>query len=154
MKQNQILITVLLVVLFAGAGFFCGTKYRQSKSFNNFRGQRGFGGMMRFDGNGQNLGKDNAGLRRMGGGQVMGEITSVDDKSINVTLADGSSKTILFTSSTSFSQASEASTDDLKTGEKIAVFGITNNDGTVTAANIEINPILRQLGQPTPTVTQ
>lgn len=66
-----------------------------------------------------------------------------DDKSITVKLQDGSSKIILITDKTVINKAAEATKDDLKGGEKVAVFGEINSDGSVTAQNIQLNPILR-----------
>lgn len=68
---------------------------------------------------------------------------SSDDKSITVKLQDGSSKIVLLTDTTSISKSTEGSKSDLKTGEKVAVFGTENSDGSVTAQNVQLNPILR-----------
>jgi len=139
MNQKNI-IFILLIVIFSGVSFFAGTKYQQSKlpNFANRDFRQMTGGRV------SNIPAD--GLRgRLGGGQIMGEIISADDKSITVKLADDSSKIIILSSTTSINQASEASVTDLTVGEKVAVFGTTNSDGSVTAQNIQLNPILRQL---------
>ncbi len=78
-----------------------------------------------------------------GGGQVLGEITSVDDKSITVKNQDGSSKIVILSDKTEINKASEAAKTDLKIGEKVSAFGTTNSDGSVTAQNIQLNPITR-----------
>jgi len=62
---------------------------------------------------------------------------------ITVKLEDGSSKIILLSEKTSINKASEGSITDLTAGEKVAVFGTTNADGSVTAQNIQINPVAR-----------
>jgi len=64
---------------------------------------------------------------------------------ITVKLPDGSSKIILLSEKTSINKASEGSVADLVVGEKVAVFGTTNTDGSVTAQNIQINPVARNL---------
>ena len=131
MKSNNLIIAVLLVIVFSAAGFFAGTKYQQSKtpSFGNFNRS------------GSQTGQ--AGNRARGGGQILGDIISQDNNSITVKLADGSSKIILVSGSTSINQATTAAIADLKVGTKVAAFGVTNSDGSVTAQNIQINPISR-----------
>lgn len=135
-KQNNI-IWVLLIILFTGVGFFGGTKYQQ----NRIVSQRGQFGDRMIPGA---VGANNQGNRvRLGGGQVIGEISAQDEKTITVKLPDGSSKIILLSEKTSINKASEGSVTDLAVGKKIAVFGTTNTDGSVTAQNIQINPIAR-----------
>lgn len=136
--KNIYIIPVLLIIIFSGLSFFAGTKYQQSK-LPNFA-NRDFRQPMVGAG---------ANRQRSGGGQIMGEIISQDDKSVTVKLADGSSKIILLSSTTSINKASQASSADLKVGEKIAVFGTTNTDGSVTAQNIQLNPVLRNKIVPT-----
>ncbi|MDO8657137.1 MAG: DUF5666 domain-containing protein [Candidatus Levybacteria bacterium] len=134
--KNSMLITIILVVVVGTGAFYAGTKYQQSKrtaimgQFGGQAGQRmGFGG-------------DRTGFR-----PVNGEILSTDDKSITVKLQDGSSKIVLFTDTTSFNKSAEGSKSDLKKGEKIAVFGRENSDGSVTAQNIQLNPVSRNAVQ-------
>ena len=138
--KNTFLITTIIALLVGGASFFIGTKYQEGKQ-SNFRRQ--------FDG--QIQGQFGQGQRMMGNGNrlgfrpVNGEIISADEKSITVKLADGSSKIVIFTDKTEINKAENAATADLKTGEKVAVFGTENSDGSVTAQNIQLNPIIRNL---------
>ena len=132
MKNTNIIITVLILIIVVGGGaFFAGMKYQQGKQtslrqFNGAAGQRnGMGG------------------NRMGFRPVSGEIISRDDKSITVKLNDGSSKIVFFAGNTSINKADQATKEDLKVGEKVAVIGQENSDGSVTAQNIELNPIKR-----------
>ncbi len=131
--NNNTLITIILVIVFAGGGFFAGMKYQQSKQ-STFARQFGQVQGMR---TGQGQGN------RQGFRPITGEIISSDDKSITVKLQDSSSKIVLFSDSTTINKADTATKDDLKTGTKVAVFGQTNSDGSVTAQNIQLNPILR-----------
>src|SRR5438552_16942130 len=112
MKQNQkmILITVAVAIIAAGAGFFGGTKFGVTQAAS----QRDQFRMM----NGQNGGR----FGGMGGRGVIGEIVSKDDKSITVKMADGSTKIVLFSDSTSINKATEGTKDDLKEGVRVAVF--------------------------------
>ena len=144
MSKNTI-ITIVLVVLAGGIGFFAGSKYQSSKT--SAFGNRIFANGQK-DGNGQfqrgnNIGNGN-GMRN--GGGVVGEITAADDKSITVKMPDGSSKIIIFTDKTTVSKSTDGIVSDLKTGENVAVFGATNSDGSVTATNIQLNPQFRMIG--------
>jgi len=136
--KNNIIITILLLILI-GAGAFIGgmqyQKYQQNKQRVAFRQ---FGGTQ---GNRTDQGQVQG--NRQGFRPVNGEIISSDDKSITVKLQDNSSKIILITDKTEINKAAEATKDDLKSGEKVAVFGQENGDGSVTAQNIQLNPIFR-----------
>jgi len=149
-SNNNILIMILIAVIFVGVGFFTGTKYQQSQTraqrtqLAGQFGNRGAGGVGGVGGTGRT-----GGFR---GGQVLGDIISVDSKTITVKLADGSSKIILFSDTTSINQASTATVSDLKVGSKVSAFGTANSDGSVTAQSIQLNPISRELNTaPTPT---
>lgn len=146
MKQNFVVILIIVAIAVGGIGFFGGMKYQQSKSgntrqfgFNNGAGGRGFGGSGTFGAAG------NRGNR-----PVTGQILSTDDQSITVKLADGSTKIVLLTNSTQINQATKATKDDLKTGITVAAFGTTNTDGSVTAQAVQINPQEMRSG-PSPT---
>lgn len=144
MKNQNILIMVLIAVIFAGGGFFAGTKYQQSKTLSQrtqFAGQFGD----RAGGTGSNR---TGGFR---GGQIMGEILSVDAKSITVKMTDGSSKIVLINDKTTINKATEGLISDLKVGERVSVFGTVNTDGSVSGENIQLNPIIRAVPSGTPT---
>jgi hypothetical protein len=130
MKNNTTTLIVIAIII-AGASFFGGMKYQESKrpAFN----RQTTNNDMRRGQNGNNR-------------PVNGEILNSDDKSITVKLIDGSSKIVLLTSTTSLNKAAEATKSDLKPGERISVFGVTNADGSVTAQNIQLNPIMRGIG--------
>ncbi len=128
-----------MVIIGAGA-FFGGMKYQQSKqpSFGNR-----LAGMQGRNGQGS--------VNRQNFRPVNGEILSSDSKSITVKLQDGSSKIVLLTDKTLINKADQATVADLKTGEKVAVFGQQNSDGSVTAQSVQLDPnqIQREL-TPTP----
>lgn len=131
--KNTVVMVVLVLVVGAGA-FFGGMKYQQSKR-PNFARQFGEGQGMRA---GQSQGN------RQGFRPVNGEIISSDEKSITVKLQDGSSKIVLFSDKTEINKASSGAKEDLKTGEKVMVIGTENSDSSVTAQNIQLNPIQRE----------
>jgi len=136
MKLNQIITTLVLLVVVSVGAFFGGTKYQQSKITSQFTQRAGANGEI-----GQGMGVKNRG-QTTGFRQTIGEIISVDDKSITVKLTDGSSKIILFSNSTVVNQTATASKIDLKVGTKVAVMGDTNTDGSITSKTIDINPIV------------
>jgi hypothetical protein len=89
-------------------------------------------------------GKQGTGTSRLGFRLVNGEIIAADEKSITVKLQDSSSKIVIVSENTQINKAEQASKNDLKIGEKVAVFGQENYDGSVTAQNIQTNPLLRE----------
>ena len=137
---KNILITGLIAVVMLGAGFFAGMKYQQSKRVS-------------FTGNGQfnrNSMMGSSAPRGNGFRPVNGEITAVDDKSITVKLVDGSSKIVILSETTEYNKAAEATKADAKVGDKVAVFGTDNTDGSVTAQSVQLHPIIRALTSPLP----
>lgn len=135
MKNNYLMI-VVLVLVFAGVGFFTGMKYQESK-------QPAF--LRQFGGGQQEtrIGGQMQGGNRIGGRSVTGEIINQDEKSITVKLPDGSTKIVLLSDKTTVNKMAEGSKNDLKVGEQVGVFGTENQDGSVTAQNIQLNPMFR-----------
>lgn len=137
MKNNYV-ITAILVLVFTGAGFYGGMKYQQSRT-QTFSGQfNNRQGMMR-----NNI---QGGANRGGFKPVAGEIISADDRSITVKLQDDSSKIVLINDKTQINKAETVNKSELKAGEKVSVFGSENTDGSVTAQNVQLNPIQRTGG--------
>ncbi len=143
MSKNTI-ITIVLVILASGVGFFAGSKYQSSRNpFAN----KAFGDGQNFQfkgGQGVKVQNGQAGQKvAFRGGQVMGEIISLDDRSLTVKMPDGSSKIVLFTDTTTYAKSADAVKTDLKTGDTVAVTGETNSDGSVSATNIQLNPAFK-----------
>ena len=136
MKNKSLLMGAIVVLIFGAAAFFGGMKYQESKrpqfgQLGNGQGPRG-----QF--------QQGAGARQgQGFRPVSGEIISQDDTSITIKLQDGSSKIVLVGDNTAINKSAEGSKSDLTVGEKVAVFGTDNSDGSVTAQNIQLNPQLR-----------
>jgi hypothetical protein len=144
MKLNQIISTLVLLVVVGVGAFFGGTKYQQSKITSQFTQRTGANGEI-----GQGMGRNNTADTTVknrgqvtGFRQTVGEIISADDKSVTVKLTDGSSKIILLSDSTVVNQTATASKTDLKVGTKVAVMGDTNTDGSITSKTIDINPVV------------
>lgn len=146
--NNKIIISAAIaLVIGAGAGFFGGMYYQKSKAptFTRQFGANGAAGGTR--GGGGARGGAAGGFR-----PATGQIISKDDKSITVKLMDGSSKIVLLSPSTVINKADAATATDLTIGQTVAVFGQTNSDGSVTAQNVQLNPMMFRGGQnPTPT---
>lgn len=139
MKNNVIVIALIAALVGGGIGAFGGIKYQQSQlggqNSGNFAG--------RPNGPGRQAGQNGQGRFGNGGRPVAGEIVSLDDKSLTVKLPDGSSKLVLLPDSVTISKTDTAAKTDLKIGERVGVFGTDNSDGSVTAQNIQLNPLFR-----------
>lgn len=131
MKNINTIAIVLLIAGLAG-GFLIGMQYQKSQQ--QPQGQFNIQGQGRRLGGPQNRGNSRG---------VTGEIISSDDKSITVKLQDGSSKIVLISASTQINKAALATISDLIVGQRVSVFGSNNTDGSVTAANIQLNPQMR-----------
>ncbi|MCX8032088.1 MAG: DUF5666 domain-containing protein [Thermoleophilia bacterium] len=76
------------------------------------------------------------------GSLVSGTILSVDDTGITVKTADGGSKIVLVTSSTTLVKTEEATRDDLVAGQEVTIVGEANEDGSLTASRIQLGTAL------------
>ena len=132
MKPVQPMIVLVIALVVGAASAYGGYSYRASQissARGNFAGRTGVAAR--------------AGVQaRIGGGRISGDVISTDANSITIKLADGSSKIILLSGQTMIDKATQGSKTDLTSGAKVAVFGTTNSDGSVTAQNIQINPAM------------
>ncbi len=126
MKNNNIAIMAIIAIAVAGVSFFGGMKFQESRR-NTFSRQAGGQFAQRAGGG------NRAGFR-----PVNGEILSQDDTSITVKLTDGTSKIVILNDKTQFNKADVVTKQDLKVGDKVAIFGQDNSDGSVTGQNIQI----------------
>lgn len=128
---NKQYLTIILIIVVGVTAFFGGMQYQKTKlSQNRFADMQN--------------GRNNQFFRNRNGAKpVNGEIVSQDDKSITVKLGDSSSKIVILTKGTIINKTSQANVSDLKTGEKVVVFGNENSDGSITALNMQLNPQLR-----------
>jgi hypothetical protein len=163
-KKSLNLVTLILVVVVGGVAFFGGVKYQENKiskinqdspfaQGNPFSGRNQMGNRNGGSNQANNTKNTGVGEKRMGNGQVIGEITSLADTSITVKMTDGSSKIILIGDKTSINKASTATKADLKVGEKVAVFGTPNTDGSVSGTSIQLNPNMPNIPSGTPSGT-
>ncbi|HUV46798.1 MAG TPA: DUF5666 domain-containing protein [Candidatus Bathyarchaeia archaeon] len=124
----SILAIVLVILLVAASGFFVGMKYQQTKrpSRGDFQGRMGT--RQGFPGT----------PNQQGSQAVRGEIINKDEGSITVKLTDNSSKIVLISETTEINKATKGSAEDLQTGQQVMVFGQKNEDGSVSALNIQL----------------
>lgn len=135
--NNKMIMTVLVSCLIVGGvSFFGGMKFAQSRGTFRLSSQA-----QRFGQMGGNLAGRRGGQMN-GGNFVMGEVLSKDDKSVTLKLADGGSKIIFLSSSTTVMMSSSGSLSDVKVGETISANGSTNSDGSITAQSLQIRPKL------------
>jgi len=149
-KNARTLVPIICVLVGLGVGFFAGTEYRNyqiNKARSNFAAGGANGIFQRFTGT-RGTGQNGAGTR---GGAVAGSVLSMDSKSITVKLSDGSTKIVIFSGSTTYSNTVSAQASDLQVGSQVAVFGSANSDGSVTATDIQINPQFGRGTIPSPT---
>lgn len=137
--MNKNILTGIVVIAVAGASWFGGMKYAQSKTpmRGNFGGANVAGGM---GGQFRNAAGGQGGRGNMMGGAVTGEVISKDDKSVTVKLRDGGSKIVFFSASTQVSKMASGVMDDVKVGEQVFVNGTANSDGSVTGTTIQLRP--------------
>ena len=129
MKNNiTILIAVLCLVLGFGGGYFF-KNYQVGKMRPNFGGQ--LGDRQR---NGQ---VPQAGF----GGMTLGEVISLDEKSMTVKMQDGGTKMIILGDSTTYTKTQSIEKSGLSIGNQVRVSGNANSDGSITAQNVQINPL-------------
>jgi hypothetical protein len=148
MKNNTILAIILGIVI-AAVAFFGGIKYQELKAAATSTGGNRVAGALQGK-NGQNGRFARGGTF---GGATTGEIVSADANSITVKLSDGSSKIVNLSDKTTYTKSDTASKADLKTGEKVAAFGTSNSDGSITATDVQLNPqmFVRKGVKPQPT---
>lgn len=144
MKQNTIVLMIVLLLVVGGISFGMGYKVSESKKTNvaGFaRGANGNGGQFGALRNGT----PGSAMMRGGNRQTIGEVISLDDKTMTVKMLDGSSKIVLLSSTMTISKSTDAPKTDLKIGSKVAVFGTTNTDGSQTATQVELDPRMPNL---------
>ncbi len=125
-KNKHLIIIVGLVFIIAiisgGIGYKIGEKRSIVRRTFQFRG------------------RENQPMTRDRTKTINGEVVSIDDKSITIKMADGSSKIILLTDKTIVNKAEITNIADLTLGEKVMIFGTDNSDGSISATNIQLNP--------------
>lgn len=145
MKKTILAVIITAVIVGAGA-FYGGMKYDKSKNsasnlsaaaFANLSPQERQARLQQMGANGQGIEQRS---NRTNGGFVSGQIIAKDDKSITIKMQDGSSKIVFFSDSTSVMKSDSGNAADLANGQQVTITGTANQDGSVTAQNIQIRP--------------
>lgn len=143
-KSNKNLVLTAIIVTVVGvAAFYGGMIYQKTQVRNTF-------GQFAREGR---TGQTQTGMMRNGtnrgfGGAVVGEIVNIDNDSLTIKLQDGSSKIVNLSTSTTYSKTEAGAKTDLKVSTRVAAIGATNSDGSITAQNIQINPMFRMGARP------
>ncbi len=127
--MNKLIPIIAAVIIVGGGSFYAGMKYDQNQS-SAARG-RNFGSLS------QGRGQQGMGMRG-GGGFVIGDVVTKDDKSITVKLRDGGSSIVFFTASTTVVKSTEGGAQGVVIGKQVSVMGTKNQDGSVNAQSIQI----------------
>jgi hypothetical protein len=128
--MKKILTGAVVAVIVVGvASFYAGMSYAkgQTPSRTQFAGAAG-----------QFAGR--AGAGRTGGGVTTGQVLSNDGSSMTVQMQDGSTKIVLFGTSTQILKTAQGTQSDLAKGTNVVVTGSANSDGSITAQNIQVRP--------------
>jgi len=138
--MNKSLVSgIIVAVVFAGAGFWGGMTYAQSKTTS---------ARSAFTGGGNFAGRGAGGAGgRFAGGATFGTIIAMDPTSITIqmptstsTTATTGTKIVLYDSSTQVQELQTVSATNLKVGQMVMVAGTANSDGSVTASMIQVRP--------------
>lgn len=117
-----------------GIAFYGGMKYGQANVKGNF--QANIAGGLR------NGVAGRAGGANGTGGFTSGDIIAKDTQSITIKMRDGSSKIVLYSTSTEVSKFDAGTANDLVVGKTVSVTGSANTDGSITATTIQVRPLI------------
>jgi len=131
MTKNNLITTLLVGVVVGLLLFYGGTIYQKTK-VPNFRSGQFIGRQMD-----RNTPPRN-GTGNQFGRPINGQITSIEDKTITIKSADGSSKIIVYSDSTVVNKTDSGSLSDLKVGQSIMVIGQEGGGGITTAQTISV----------------
>lgn len=138
MKPIKPIYVLILIIVFAAAGFYGGVMYQKNQRPSFAGGAGGFAGR-RFGGAGGPGGfAGGAGANGAARTPVRGKIVSTSNGSITVKLQNGSSKIVDLNGQTKINKTTSGTVSDLKTGTSVTAIGTTNSDGSVTADDVII----------------
>ncbi len=74
------------------------------------------------------------------GGFMTGQILAVSPNNLTVSLANGNSEVVFYSSSTEIMKPSPVPSSSLGAGTRVTVVGTANSDGSFTAQSIQVQP--------------
>lgn len=146
LSKKNLPLVIIAALLMLGAAFYTGRLSASSQSSMSGSDQRlGLEGQGRGIMNGNNRSQGGQMVR---GNLVNGTIISQDEKSLTLNLAEGGSKIIYLSASTTIAKMTEATMADLSTGQTVTVNGSTNSDGSLSAQMIQLRSSAESLPVP------
>lgn len=150
MKKSPLILIIIIILLIGGIGLYFSTRQGQHEGIKKMPADVPSGvpsGKPHI--NLQNSGKPpmpsgTHGANIPTGEQpFMGTVSNLEGSSFSVKGPMGESK-IIFTASTTFEGGSSS---DLKNDVRVGGYGTKNDDGTISASQIQINPSMPEKGQ-------
>lgn len=141
MNKKWLIVAAVVVVAVGAGSFWAGMSFGQSRANQarerlfqeRFGGQGGeFPGPFRTPQPGQ------GGAERFAGG-ILGTIEAVEGNALVVTTQEGAIR-VRITDTTLVEKYTTVAIGDLETGERVAVSGTRNEDGSYTARSIQVLP--------------
>jgi len=156
MNNKNLILTIIAIIVVGAGSFYGGMKYQQGRAGADFASRFGGRNSGNFAINRQDTRNGGPNGNASNFRPVVGQVLSIDNNTVTVKMQDGSSKIVILSDSTTYSQNASASESDVKVGDNIAATGTSNSDGSLTAENVQLNPEFRAFGvrSITPTATQ
>ncbi len=139
MQKNLIAPLIVGAIILSGGSFYVGMQYQKSQTPTPAF-QRTAGAGSAFAGRGGAGGPQGRIAGSFGGNMTAGQVVSKTDNSLTVQLRDGSSKIVIYSTSTRVGKATDGSMTDVNAGAEVTISGSANPDGSVTASMIQIRP--------------
>ena len=135
---NKLVMPLIICAVVVGAiAFYSGMLYGKSQATAALAANPRGTGMGTYGAGAGGAG--GRGGRGFGGG-TSGQVVSNDGSTLTIQTTDGSSKIVVFSSSTRIGEMTNGTSADLVNGANVLVNGQTNTDGSITATNIQIRP--------------
>lgn len=135
--QSKLIVPLIVGALVVGGGSFYGGMLYGKTNVAQAAGRAGQTGA--FAG-GQ--GRGGAGGPGGAGGFTAGEVLSKDANTLTIKMRDGSSKIVMYSSSTKVGKIADGSLADVIQGTQVTVTGTPNSDGSVNASMLQIRPAM------------
>lgn len=137
--MSKLIVPFIVAALLIGGGAFYGGMQYAKASVPKDAQARTFGqGAMRGgempSGAGQRVRMAN------GAGMPAGEVLAKDDTTLTLKLADGGSKIVFLSASTTVSRMADGSMDEVTVGSNVLIMGTSDTTGNVTAKTIQLRP--------------